>query len=925
MNKTIRLPLVLLAALILFSLVPSFLGVIGDYFWFQSLELSGVFLTIISAKFYLGVAGAALFFSILYLNWLAVKRIAEAKTGRLGKYIKLVFAFFALIAGFSLASSWNLVLRFLEATKFGVLDPIFSQDVSFYVFALPVLQIAVYLLLAAVTVSLLISLGLYLYYVSPFSLDQMEEMDGLLYNLYEIKAGAKNHLSVLLGIIFLLIGCLLFLQRFDLLFSTRGPIIGATYTDIHVQLPLLMIEAVVSAIVGILFIGQWKLKRLKVPFTALGVLVVILVLGALAGGAVQQLKVEPNELEVERPYIQRNINYTLRAYGLNDIKEVNYRANYNLTTNDLKNASGTINNIRLWDWRPLKDTYSQLQLIRTYYNFGDVDTDRYHLTSSELKDRSQRVLEQVKDKNETQSKREQEYTQVMLSARELSAAEMDQRAQTWVNRRLVYTHGYGLVMSPVSQQTEEGLPPFLVKDVPPQSRAGFNLTRPEVYYGEVTKDYVVANTETKEFDYPRGDKNVYSRYQGQGGILLNSLRRFVFSLNLGSISLLISPSIDQDSRLLLHRNIKQRVRQVAPFLNYDSDPYVVTVNGSIYWIQDAYTTSRNYPYSEPSQGLNYVRNSVKVVINAYNGQMDFYVMDSEQDPLVETYSKLFPQLFQNIESMPEGLRSHIRYPEDLFQLQSQIYSTYHMRDPQVFYNKEDIWQLPEEVYSGRKIEMEPYYILMTLPDGGKGAEFVLMVPFTPKGKKNLIGWLGARSDPLNYGDKVVYKFPKQKLIYGPMQIESRIDQNTKISRKLTLWSQRGSQVIRGNLLVIPIGKSVLYVEPIYLQGTEEGSLPELKRVIVGYGDQIVMRDTLQAALTVAVGAAEEEQTVAGEEGKETTGELPTERELQELIAAAHDLFQQGQKQLKEGNFSAYANRMEQVGNLLRQLAEKEID
>jgi len=918
-----RLLSLLLVLLLVFTLVPSLLGVIGDYFWFNSLRLESVFITIVSAKLYLGLLGAALFFSILYLNWLAVKRIANVKAERIGNYILLTFAFFALIAGVSLADSWQVVLKFLEATGFGVFDPVLHQDVSFYVFTLPFLRLLLYSLLSALFISLLVSLGLYLYYVSPFSLNQLEEVDGLLYNLYEIKEGAKNHLATLIGLIFLLIAGLIFLQRYELLFSGRGPITGATYTDIHVKLPLLTLEAIVAAIVGLSFIGQWKLKRVKISFIALAALIVIYLLGALAGGAVQQFKVEPNEFEVEKPYINRNINHTLQAYGLDEVKEVNYRANYNLTTNDLESASGTINNIRLWDWRPLQDTYSQLQLIRTYYDFKDVDTGRYYLKSEDLENRAQQVLKKVRGNDSTIQEEEQgEYTQVMLSARELSPANMDRRAQTWINRRLVYTHGYGLVMSPVSQQTQEGLPQFLIKDVPPKSKTNIELTRPEIYYGEVTKDYVIANTKTKEFDYPQGEQNVYSHYQGTGGISLDQFKRFIFSLNLGSINLLISPSIKQGSRLMLYRNIKQRVRKVAPFLHYDSDPYLVTVNGSIYWIQDAYTTTNNYPYAEPSQGLNYIRNSVKVVINAYNGRMNFYVMDSEQDPLIKTYEKLFPQLFQSFEDMPTPLQQHVRFPEDLFQLQSEIYSTFHMRDPQVFYNKEDIWQFPDEVYSGRKIEMEPYYILMSLPSNGDEAEFVLMVPFTPKGKKNLIGWLGARSDPPHYGQKIVYKFPKQELIYGPMQIESRIDQNTDISQKLTLWSQRGSRVIRGNLLVIPIRKSLLYVEPIYLQGTEEGSLPELKRVIVGYGDQIVMEANLQQALDRVLresGQGQEEEKEAEQPGQEE----PDKRNLQELIEAASDYFQQGQDALKQGNLSSYAERMDRIGDILRQLTANE--
>ncbi len=611
----------------------------------------------------------------------------------------------------------------------------------------------------------------------------------------------------------------------------------------------------------------------------------------------QQYVVRPNELTKETPYIKNNIEFTRLAYGLNHVEEKDFPVTQQISYKDIQQNRSTIENIRLWDRRPLIQTYKQLQEIRLYYDFKSVDVDRYHF---------------------------QRYTQVALAARELPPSQIPSRARTWVNTHLKFTHGYGLVMNPVNVVTPEGMPNFIVKDIPPHADVPLTVTRPEIYYGEETDEYAIVHTKTKEFDYPKGDENVYTSYAGKGGVRISNLfRRLVYAWDFSDIKILLTGYITGQSRIMYHRIITERDRTIAPFLGYDSDPYlVVGKDGKLYWIHDAYTTTNMYPYSEPltqtaqgGRGLNYIRNSVKVVIDAYNGDVTYYVVNPK-DPIIQTYEKIFPHLFKSLDEIPPFLKKHFRYPTDLFLIQAKIYNVYHMTDPQVFYNQEDYWSIPNEVYQDTEQPMFPYYIIMKLPDG-KSEEFILMLPLTPSKKNNMVAWMCARCDAPNYGELIVYKLPKEKLIYGPMQIEARINQKPDISSELTLWGQKGSRVIRGNLLIIPIEHSFIYVEPIYLQ-SEQSQMPELKRVVTAFGEKLEMRQTLDDALRAifsaeSVPALATEQAVAGIQPQQT---------LPQMAAKALEHYNRAKDYLKKGDWTGYGRELNQLQQILQNMAGK---
>ena len=620
------------------------------------------------------------------------------------------------------------------------------------------------------------------------------------------------------------------LDRYLLLYNDNGVVVGAGYADVHVELPALWLLIGLAAVAAIVAWANVRLRTIRLLIAA-----PLLVFGGsflfaeLIPGLFERFFVKPNELRLETPYIRQNIALTREAYNLGQIAVKPFPAEQDLTFQSLKDNSGTIDNIRLWDWQPLMDTYAQLQEIRTYYRFLDVDVDRYHLGDS--------------------------YQQVTLAARELDPSLLSANAQTWVNLHLLFTHGNGAVMSPVTQKSAEGLPIFYLKDIPPISTRGPPITEPRIYFGQGSPGYVIVKTGTPEFDYPKGKDNVYARYDGADGVPIGGIGwRALFAWQMDDLNILLSDYITSESRILLHRNIKDRVGTIAPFLQLDRDPYVVISAGRLYWMQDAYTTSAWFPYAKPEPDggdLNYIRNSVKVVIDAYNGTVTFYVAEPA-DPIVATYRQIFPSLFKPLDAMPPDLQRHIRYPEDLFTIQALQYRAYHMDAPEVFYNREDLWQFPreatapDEMNAGSETRMAPYYIMMRLP-GEPQTEFFLMLPMTPSKRENMIAWLAARCDLPEYGKLIVYEFPKDKLVYGPFQIEALINQNTEISQQISLWNQMGSRVIRGTLLVVPIGNSILYVSPLYLRA-QSGQLPELKRVIAAYADRVVMEETLPGAL-----------------------------------------------------------------------------
>jgi uncharacterized membrane protein (UPF0182 family) len=789
----------------------------------------------------------------------------------------------ALFMGFSESSSWEKILIYLNRTSFGITDPIFNRDIGFYMFSLPFWEFVRNWLSFALTLITVVVAAIYV----------IKKAVKYEYKKLIIETPVKVHLSLLIGFILILKSWQYWLNAFKILYSTRAVIFGAGYADTHATLFALRVLMVLALVCAALFFITARKENWKLPALGLAVLVgVSILLGGIYPTIIQSAVVLPNEGTKERPYILNNIEATRVAYGLDKIKEEEFPVKEEISFEDIEKNDETIRNIRLWDWRPIKQTLKQIQAIRLYYDFNSVDVDRYYFNGN--------------------------YQQVMVSPRELDKDKIPEQARTWVNEVLTYTHGYGVVVNPVNKISGEGLPELLIKDIPPVSSVNLDITRPEIYYGEITKGYVIVKTKAKEFDYPKGDENVYSTYAGNGGMPVSSLwRRILFSIKYSNMQILLTTNFTPESRIMIYRNIQERVNKIAPFLGYDKDPYmVISKEGKLFWIQDAYTISSNYPYSTPIAGgyFNYIRNSVKVVIDAYNGTMDFYIID-QKDPVAEVYKNIFPQLFKNFDQMPEDLKQHIRYPKDLFQVQAELYSTYHMMDPDVFYNKEDYWTIPNEIYAENEIKMEPYYIVTKLP-GHEREEFILMTPFTPSTKNNMIAWLAAKNDQPDYGNLIVYKFPKEKLIFGPMQIEARIDQDSEISQQLTLWGQKGSTVIRGNLLVIPIEKSILYVEPLYLRA-ETGEIPELKRVILSNGSDVVIGNNLEDALgKLFVRTFREKEIVI-------TGE---EKTLKDLIKEAAGYYENAQEFAREGNWSKYGEelqKLEQTLKLLEEVSERE--
>ncbi len=927
-----RKAILIVVALII--VVAFFLGYYADWLWFGSLGYQQVFLTIFFTKLIAGFLFGGLLLVIVganvYLAWRSGGRrglpaqspLAGSPTFELpegwtrtsaGSMIALLVLAVAVMSGIGSGARWEVFLKYFHYQPFGLSDPIFGRDVGFYVFSLPFFEYIQNWLVVTVALAIVGVLAVY-------AMDKAIAFAGRIAMLPHV----RRHLSALGGVLLLALSWGYWIKLLKLNYSTRGVAYGANFTDVHVQLPILWFFLALALVLGLVFLANafWA-RRGVLLWGSLGYLGVLFVLLIIPSALMQKFVVEPNELAKEDKYIRYNIDFTRKAYALDLVREKDFPAEDNLSLADLDRNQMTIQNIRIWDERPLLRTYKQLQEIRLYYDFNSVDVDRYWLDGR--------------------------YRQVMLSARELVAEQIPGQVNTWVNQKLQYTHGYGLALSPVNQVTTEGLPELLIKDVPPTSSTTLRVTRPEIYFGERNASYVIVKTATPEFDYPKGDENRYTSYAGAGGVLVGSLlNRLTFAWKFFDINILLSSYIKPESRILLNRTVRRRVVTLAPFLTYDNDPYlVISDEGRLFWIQDAYTTTNRYPYSQPvRQGrLNYIRNSVKVVIDAYNGSVDFYIVDPE-DPLARSYAEIFPRLFKPAEQLPRDLRAHLRYPKGLFEIQTQMYSSYHMTDVRVFYNQEDLWSVPNELYSDNRQRMEPYYIIVRLP-GETREEFLLMLPMTPSKKDNMIAWMAARSDTGVYGQLLVYKLPKEKLVFGPMQIEARVDQQPEISRELTLWGQRGSRVIRGNLLVIPVGQSFIYVEPVYLEaqqgqgltvtsataqtpaqrgrlgraaplaGIDQGSasLPELKMVIVAYNNRLAMRENLGEAIQAVFGGAPRvtSKLFAG------APKVSVSASMQELVAAAERHYSNARRYLKQEDWAGFGKEWQALQETLRKL------
>ncbi|MBV04443.1 MAG: hypothetical protein CL474_00410 [Acidobacteria bacterium] len=900
-----RMPIVV-AGVLLFLVVPFFAGFYTDWIWFQQVGFDQLFIRTLSSKLILGGAVFAIAFSVLlgglryalrdmtkpYLTLGGGPEVQPLIIDRKG--LQLIAAgvsgLAALFMGVFASSQWMVWLQYQHATPFGEVDPLLGRDIAFYVFQLPFLDFIRNLLVSVVVLSLASATAAYILSGAV----GFEPQAGL-----KISRGARQHLSLLIAALLLLLAWGASLDVPRTLLTPAGVIQGASYADVEARIPMLKLLVAVALLGASLATYQaFSPKQWPVP------LAVVLYIAVSAGGTgygalIQRIVVTPNEQEREAPYIEFNVAATRKAFALEGIDARELSGDATLTRSDIEANPETINNVRLWDHGPLLDTFGQIQAIRSYYDFASVDNDRYVING--------------------------EYRQTMLSSRELNSNSLSNR--TWPNERLVFTHGYGLALGPVNQVTAEGLPVLFLKDLPPSSAVDLSIEEPSVYFGELANDYVIVNTNTREFHYPEGDDNVYTEYVGDGGVPIGGLfHKMLFSLRFRAFNVLISRQLTPDSRILIHRNISDRVEALAPFLMYDRDPYMVISEGRLFWIIDAYTVTDNYPYSTQAiRTLNYIRNSVKIVIDAYNGTTTYYLADAD-DPIAATISKIFPELFTPLETMSTDLRSHVRYPQDIFTLQTAMFSTYHMTNPAVFYNKEDQWDVPAIESDGRTAQMEPYYTIMKLP-GEQDAEFIQMLPFTPRRKNNLAAWMVARSDGEHYGKLMVFQFPKQKLIFGPQQIVSRINQDEDISPQLTLWNQQGSQVIQGTLLVVPIEESLLYIRPLYLRAAD-GQIPELKRVIVAYQNQIVMEETLALALNRLFGVRTPDGLLAATTSDSLTvgSSNPTSSEtapdpsisIPTLLAEALQQLERALEAQREGDWSRYGSELNQLRQFLEQ-------
>lgn len=908
--------------LILVTFFGTIIEFITDYQWFNELGYTDTFLTKLSTQVTIGVPLFLVLFVLMYFYFILTKKdyykeanIKPPKSGekRFNIALGLLSAVIALLISSIFTSDlWLNVLKFMKASTFGIKDPIFNNDIGFYIFKMPLIKEIISLSLFLLFILVVVTIVFYLILISirrpniqrpenVLNMDSFKDKKNIIELINrEIFKKAITKIGMFGFIGFILIGINYYLKTFELLYSSRGAAYGAGFTDVNFTLWGYRLMAIVSILAAITILrGSYK-RNLKSALIGPVILIGVGILISVGGGLVQQFIVSPDEISKEEEFIKYNIEMTQAAYGLDDVIIDEFPVKQNLTKEDILNNEETIENIRINDYRPLNQIYNELQGIRYYYKFNDVDIDRYNINGK--------------------------YTQVFLSAREMDTAKL--RTKTWINEHLKYTHGYGFTLSPVNSVTDSGLPDLLMKNIPPETNTDLKVERPEIYFGEITNDYVIVNTDETEFDYPLGSDNAETMYEGTAGIELSGFNKLLYAIKEGNIKTLISGNVNSDSKILIYRNIVERVNKIAPFLEYDDDPYLVVnqEDGKLYWMIDAYTTSNEYPYSQPSGAdtsiKNYIRNSVKVVVDAYNGDTDFYIFDKE-DPIVNTYDKIFPDLFKSSEEMPEELFNHIRYPQNLFSIQSRLYETYHVDNPNVFYNSEDIWNIGNEIYMGEEVPITPNYMMFKIPEQEK-EEFLLTVPYTPTTKPNMSSLFVARNDGDEYGNLYLYKFPKGITVDGPMLVESKIDQDSEISPQLSLWSQEGSNVLRGNLLTIPIENSLLYVEPVYIQASNENNIPEMKRVIVAYKNQIVMEKNLDTALSKIFGDLSIEEDGEGVVDDLEEGEI--NEEVENTIKSANETFIKAKKASQNGDWDKYGEYIEELESILNQLnQELEID
>lgn len=950
--------LIMIFAVILSALV-MMVGFITDWMWFKDLGYTSVFWKKMLTQLELGVpvfAGVTLLMRF-YLRTLKKGYFRKIESQEIPNERKLNVVSWLLATIFGLgvavivaAGTWMTFLKAINSTKFGLKDPLFNFDIGFYVFKLDWFDKLNEITLSVIIGMVMVTLIYYGYLLTvrtptifdrddsideePGEMDQDEEpkviyrtpldhsvlgrmfkgtkkaVDTAFDKNHKKKKGrgidinnsniehlmeiASGKLTILGVVFYLMLGIDFFLKQFQLLHAHNGAVYGAGFVDVTVTLwvyRVIMALSVVGAITLTIHIKKGTLtKLLKLPV----LMIVVYVLGVGAGKVVQSLVVSPDEINKESKYLESNITYTRHAYGLDNVRVATYKADASLDANVIANNQETTGNIRINDYEPVQDYYNQTQSIRQYYSFNDVDIDRYTFGDS--------------------------ITQTYLSAREIDEEKI---SNTWINKHLKYTHGYGVAVSQVDKVTTSGQPDVVVGNIPPETNLDeLQIKRPEIYFGELTNDYVIVNTKELEFDYPDGNENKYTEYEGDAGVKLNFLNRILYAIREGSVNILVSSNITSNSKIMYIRNVVDRVQKIMPYLTYEGDPYMTIVDGKLYWVIDAYTTSSNYPYSEPFSedvnSTNYIRNSVKVIVDAYEGSVDFYVVD-DTDPIAQTYKKIFPKLFKSFDKMSPELKAHMRYPNTMFRIQAEVYSKYHMDGVKVFYQKEDLWDVAHQIYGTKDKVMDPSYYVFNLPDMPGGAEFINMIPFTPKSKQNLTAIMMARNDGDSYGEIVVYTMPKNKTIYGPMQVEAQIDQNTEISKEFSLWASSGAKYSRGDLFVIPIGTSLMYVEPVYLEASNQ-AIPEVKRVIVAYQERIAYEATLSEALVSLFGGDADDDNKSDANADSDKG--GSTESMKSLVKKAQNAYDKAVAAQKEGDWETYGKYIEQLEEYLAELSGK---
>lgn len=966
-----KVSIIILIVVVAASLFLTLVGFISDFMWFKEMGYVAVFFTQLVTQLKVGIPTFIIVTGLvmLYLHHLRKSYFAKIasseatdmkKLNRTTNWLAVAFGVVATVM--SVTNLWFEILKFANSTDFDITDPLFSFDISFYLFKLEFLSQLNEILIGVIVGFVILTIVYYIILMTvrtpdvfkeepvqgaetaedseerytgnanpfggnpfgdnpfggnnannakdPFS-KIFESLTGKKVNARPIKPKkqfddgnfrqlmniASGKITILGFIFFIMLAINFFLRQFDLLHAHTGVVYGAGFTDVNITLWMYRILCGLAILSAIMFIVQMGRKKYKSLLTVPVIMILVGLVGTGAGMLIQNFVVSPDEINKESQYLERNIQYTQYAYQLDDVDIKAFAADNKLTASDINANVETINNIRINDFDPAQQFYNQTQSIRQYYTFHDVDVDRYMINGK--------------------------YTQTFLSAREIDENKID---TSWLNRHLKYTHGYGATLSRVDKVTSSGQPDVLIGNIPPESEVKeIEITRPEIYFGELSNEYIVVNTDEKEFDYPDGQSNKYTMYEGKAGIKLNFFNRVLFSIKEGSLKLLVSSNIDSDSKIIIYRNVIDRVRKIMPHLSYEADPYMVAVDGKLYWMMDAYTTSSYYPYSEPIDGntgsTNYIRNSVKVVVDAYNGDTNFYVVD-EKDPIATTFQKIYPTLFKSFDEMPEGLKSHIRYPNYLFEIQASVYAKYHMEDVNVFYQREDMWDIASEIYGMEKKQMTPNYYIAKLP-GEQKAEFFNSIPFTPKSKQNMTALMVARNDGENYGQLVLYQFPKSRTIYGPEQIEAQIDQNTEISKEFSLWSSAGTKYRRGNMFIIPINTSILYVEPVYLEATNS-SIPEVKRIIVAYNDKIAYEETLADCLISLFGTKAQkgvsgsETTTPSQPSGEDSAANMSARQLAELV---QEYFTKAQNAQKNGDWAKYGEYLDKMEEYLNELTK----